>query len=199
MQRVAERTAEKVSCPCWNLSVGYYFRWDSRFRANLALAGRYVVILASVNPPPAFVARVSPTSEEANKALLRRAFEAWNEQDRDAFAACHADDVVLHGADETVEGLDDVLAVQWGFFDAFPDTVLTLSDSIAERDLVALRYTATGTHDGAFENIEPTGNTFEMSLMAMVRVAGGAITEKWVRMDALGLLEQLDALDSPVV
>jgi predicted ester cyclase len=53
---------------------------------------------------------------------------------------------------------------------------------------VALRYTASGTYEGSVEGAEPTGRPFNMSSMAMVRVADGVIAEKWVRVDALGLL-----------
>jgi hypothetical protein len=91
-------------------------------------------------PPPRTVTiadrlrfRIGQTSETTNRDLGRRAFAAWNTGDREASAACHADDVVLHG-NEDVEGRDAVVAAQWGFFDAFPDTELVLEDVVAADD-----------------------------------------------------------------
>lgn len=142
---------------------------------------------------------MSSTIPEANKDVVREVFTTWNDKDRDGYMTCHADDVIIHGADGNGEGLDDLMDAQWGFFDAFPDTFLTLDEVISEGDLVSLRFTATGTHKGTFEGIEPTGKTFEISAMGMVRVADGKITEKWVQMDMLGLLQQLDAVESPAI
>lgn len=142
---------------------------------------------------------MSSTIPETNKDVVREVFTTWNNKDRDGYMACHADDVIIHGSDGNVEGLDDLMDAQWGFFDAFPDTRLTLDEVISEGDLVSLRFTATGTHKGTFEGIEPTGKTFEISAMGMVRVADGKITEKWVQMDMLGLLQQLDAVESPAI
>lgn len=142
---------------------------------------------------------MSRKTEETNKDVVRRVFTTWNNKDREGYVDCHADDVVIHGSEGNVEGIDDLMDAQWGFFDAFPDTVLTLDECIAEGDLVSLRYTATGTHEGTFEGIDPTGATVEFSAMGLVRVVQGKITEKWVQMDMLGLLHQLDAVESPAV
>lgn len=130
-------------------------------------------------------------SIEEHKELVRRAIDAWNEQDRDRFAACHAEDVVFHGANEDIHGRDEVMAHQWSFFDAFSDNTITVGSMIAENDTVALRYTTSGTHDGTFEGIEPTGERVDMAQMAMVRVDGGKIAEKWVQADTFGLIQQL--------
>lgn len=142
---------------------------------------------------------MSTSREEANKAVVERVFSTWNEQDKAGFADCHAEDVVIHGADSDVKGLDDLLTAQWGFFDSFSDTRLTLDACIAENDLVSLRYTATGTHDGPFEGLAPTGTEVEFGAMGMVRVIDGKITDKWVQLDMVSLLAQLDAIDSPVI
>lgn len=107
--------------------------------------------------------------------------------------------MVIRGSDGDVEGIDELMDAQWGFFDAFPDATLALDACIAEGDLVSLRYTARGTHKGSFQGVEPTGNAVEFSAMGMVRVADGKITEKWVQLDALGLLDQFDAVESPAV
>ncbi|WP_435365854.1 ester cyclase [Haloarchaeobius sp. DYHT-AS-18] len=141
---------------------------------------------------------MSTSLEEANKAVVERVFSTWNEQDKAGFADCHAEDVVIHGADD-VNGLENLLTVQWGFFDAFSDTRLTLEECLAEGDLVSLRYTANGTHDGTFEGLAPTGTEVEFTAMGMVRVVDGKITDKWVQLDMLSLLAQLDAIESPVV
>jgi predicted ester cyclase len=45
---------------------------------------------------------------------------------------------------------------------AFPDSICTVNDIIAEKDRVAFRISWTGTHKGEFMGIAPTGKNFKM-------------------------------------
>jgi predicted ester cyclase len=53
----------------------------------------------------------------------------------------------------------------------------------------------TGTHEGDYLGIAPTGRTVTMTEMAIFRVLKGKIVEQWSSPDLLGLLTQLDAVD----
>ena len=78
---------------------------------------------------------------------------------------------------------------------AFPDLAVTVEDQVAERDLVATRWTATGTHSGVLFGIEPTMRRVRVSAMHMHRVRESRLIEHWEVIDLHGLLAQLRGHD----
>jgi len=80
------------------------------------------------------------------------------------------------------------------FRQAFPDAQFTLGDRIAGDDRIAVRWTMHGTHQGEFQGIPATGNLVTVTGMAIHHFAGEQIQESWDYFDALGLLQQLDAI-----
>lgn len=78
---------------------------------------------------------------------------------------------------------------------AFPDLELTVEQQVAEGDLVATRWRATGTHTGPFLGLAPTGRRATWTGVWLQRVAGGRIAEgqDWGVWDRAGLLDQLRA------
>jgi predicted ester cyclase len=79
---------------------------------------------------------------------------------------------------------------------AFPDLAVTVEEQVADRDLVATRWSATGTHSGALFGIEPTRRRVRVSAMHMHRVEGDRFIEHWEVLDLHGLLAQLTRPDS---
>jgi steroid delta-isomerase-like uncharacterized protein len=82
---------------------------------------------------------------------------------------------------------------------AFPDLRIEEHESIAEGDLVAARWTASGTHTGpAFAGLpEASGRRFEITGMSFYRVRDGRIVEGWVNDDTLTMAVQLGLLHPP--
>ena len=66
-----------------------------------------------------------------------------------------------------------------------------IEDLVAEGDLVAVRGTWRGTHQGPFRGVPPIGRRIELSCMAFWRIAGGQIRESWNLIDLPTLLRQL--------
>ncbi len=62
---------------------------------------------------------------------------------------------------------------------------------LAEGDMVALYFTATGTHRGAFFGAPPTGNAVRFLGVYHCRIADGTIVEDWDVVDALAELHHL--------
>jgi predicted ester cyclase len=83
------------------------------------------------------------------------------------------------------------------FYAAFPDLSHTVEEQVAEGDLVVSRFTVRGTHRGEFQGIPPTGKQFEVTAVAIDRIAGGKIVERWGQLDALGLMQQLGVIPGP--
>lgn len=128
---------------------------------------------------------------ESNKELVRRVNDGLNDQDPELFTEHHAEDVVLHTVGEEIHGIEAALAHEQALWRAFPDLHHTTEDVLAEGEKVAYRFTASGTHEGPFQGIEPTGNSFEISGQGIVRVEDGELAEVWLNYDTLGMMQQL--------
>ena len=76
---------------------------------------------------------------------------------------------------------------------AFPDRVDVIDEVIAEGDRVGMLFRITGTHTGNLYGIPPTGRKVNALEIAILRVAGGRVTEGWFMADEAGLLKQLGA------
>jgi predicted ester cyclase len=57
--------------------------------------------------------------------------------------------------------------------------------------MVAWRWRFRGTHTGPFMRIPATGTQITGTGIAIYRMAGGQIVERWDQTDALGMLQQL--------
>lgn len=135
--------------------------------------------------------------EQDNKELVQQHFSAVNERDRDAIAGLHAEDVVVHSGGRELRGLEAVVKSWWAQLDAVPDLTDTIDMLVAEGDTVAVRYTTTGTHEGEFRGIEPTGTELEITSMAVVRIDDGELAEWWNHPDRFGLFRQLGVVEHP--
>jgi steroid delta-isomerase-like uncharacterized protein len=80
---------------------------------------------------------------------------------------------------------------------AFPDLQATIDDIIAEGDKVVIRQTWTGTHQGEFMGVPPTGKSVSIGVIDIIRVDGGKFVEHWGQMDSMGLMQQLGAIPMP--
>jgi predicted ester cyclase len=84
------------------------------------------------------------------------------------------------------------------FRHAMPDYAVTHEDVIVQGDKVAVRNTVSGTHQGAFMGIQPTGRHIEMRTMDVHQVRDGKIVVTWHLEDFAGLMAQLNApADAP--
>ncbi len=80
---------------------------------------------------------------------------------------------------------------------AFPGYEFIVDDVIAEGDKVALRATFKGTHKAEFQGIAPTGRGVTLPVQIIYRLANGRITEHWLSVDSLSLLQHLGAVPEP--
>lgn len=132
-------------------------------------------------------------STAANKATMRRAMEALNQEnwanlmgeffpsaaDANEFRFWHAP-----------------------FRAAFPDYHATIDEMIAEGDKVVVRQTVRATHAGEYpywelKGIAPTGKQLEWNEVQILRVADGKILDGWLIVDGVSRLQQLGVLPPP--
>jgi predicted ester cyclase len=83
-----------------------------------------------------------------------------------------------------------------GFRSAFPDVSLAIEDIFSEDNYVIFRSTLSGTHQGVFQGIQPTGKTVTITLIDVIRVEHGKFIEHWGGPDLFDLLKQLGAVFS---
>lgn len=74
---------------------------------------------------------------------------------------------------------------------AFPDAHIEPAHLVADDDNIAIAYTLTGTHEGEFHGLAPTGKTIEVRGMQLARFENAEIVERWGSSDELGILTQL--------
>jgi steroid delta-isomerase-like uncharacterized protein len=137
---------------------------------------------------------------EENKALVRRFIEeVWNGGNLDVVDELIAENHVDHDPAQAggPGGRQGARAFVEMYRAAFPDTHLEITEMIAEGDLVAITWTATGTHQGELMGIAPTGRSVTVTGIGVDRISGGQIVESWANYDALGMLAQLGAIPAP--
>src|SRR3712207_1498494 len=69
------------------------------------------------------------------------------------------------------------------FHEAFPDVECTLHDIFAQADRVAYRWSASGTHQGEWAGIPPTGLHITARGITIFRIVGGKCVEGWASVD----------------
>ena len=134
------------------------------------------------------------TSLDGNKALARRYIEeVFNRGNLSAVDDTMAPDVVYHDSlsDSPLQGREGAKAFAAALRQSFPDLHLDIEDVIAEDDRVVLRWTARGTHRGAFLGVPPTGAAVRFTGIDIVRIADGRIQEGWAEESNLATLGQL--------
>ncbi len=135
-------------------------------------------------------------SIEENKALIRRSLEEiWNKGNHDATDTFYAVDGIDHNAPPgSPPGFGFMKQFHTMVFAAFSDVRVNVKDFIAEGDKVVCRFTASGTHQGEFMGIPPTGKQFTIMEIRIYRVVGGKIVECWGLFDQMGMMQQLGAI-----
>lgn len=77
---------------------------------------------------------------------------------------------------------------------AFPDLHVTVEELIEEGDKVVGRNSVTGTHQGEYMGIPPTGKSITYNEIMIFRFEGGRIAETWGVVDVFSQMKQLGAI-----
>jgi steroid delta-isomerase-like uncharacterized protein len=135
-----------------------------------------------------------PKSEEL-KGIVSSYVDIWNQHDPTALDTVFATDAVRHDpATGTSEGIESIRAIMQTLLNSFPDLVISVDQALADEDCVILRWTASGTHNGDFQGIPPSGKSFSVKGNSVYQCAGGKIIAEHTVWDTLGLLKQLGVI-----
>jgi steroid delta-isomerase-like uncharacterized protein len=133
-------------------------------------------------------------STEENKDLVRRFYEeVWDLGNTDFAFEVFAEDYVRHDfrPTETPPGPAGQKKIADDFRAAFPDLRVNVDMVFGEDEFVLGRWTATGTHLGAWGGREPSGKRVAFSAANIYRFEDGKVAEIWNHRDDLGLQQQV--------
>lgn len=161
----------------------------------MTLAAKYGIDIHGPLPqePDDFGGETNPTGEL--KSLNHRWIQAFNDRDWQTESALHSESfqAYLSGFAEPLDNAG------WSGFMAaittgFPDSRISIESCIAEGDTVVTRWTLTGTHQGLFQGIPPTGRPLRFAALEFNRAANGRFVEHWSMFDNLALVQQIGAM-----
>ncbi|WP_280239875.1 ester cyclase [Nocardia abscessus] len=142
---------------------------------------------------------MSTARATSNIATFSRLHDAVNSGDAEIISKTIdevvAPDLLFHAPvpmDATgAQALQQVWAV---LLRAFPDIHVAVEDVIAEGDKVVFRNTVTGTHQGEYRGLPPTGKSVTYNEIFIVRFADGRIAEIWGVVDVFAQMRQLGVI-----
>ncbi len=166
----------------------------------VAIAAAVVVGLEAVGRGTADTAAQEGTPVPGSvEAVSQRWYDGFNSGDLsiidEVLAPDWADYPPPPGPGTDVENYKQVVL---GTRAAFPDIRFETQDFIVDGDRVAVRSIATGTHEGEFLGIPPTGRVIEFQTIDIHRVVDGQIVETYHVEDLLSVLIQVGGF-SPAV
>jgi steroid delta-isomerase-like uncharacterized protein len=133
-------------------------------------------------------------SEDA-RSMVTRFYDGINAGNLGVIDELIADDFVereeFPGISRDKEGVRQFFTI---FRTAFPDMRMEAHEVLVDGDLACVRATMSGTHEGDFMGMPPSGKRFEVTGFDMVRIRDGRVVEHWGVMDAMKMMQQLGAM-----
>ncbi len=140
------------------------------------------------------------TTEETNRTQFRRTYEEmFNQGNLANVDELIAPDCINHEVPPGMNnrGPESMRRVVMMLRTAFPDLHFTIEELVAEGDTVVGRVTMSGTHQGPFMGIAPTGCSVRQVSAHFVRFRDGKGIEHRAVRDDLGLMQQLGVIPAP--
>ena len=134
------------------------------------------------------------SSSEGLRQVVRNLADTFNDPKvrESSYFDFYDDSLVIHGFPPNLpnnkEGFKQFIYLLWK---AFPDIRIIFEDIIIEGNKVVCRYYLTGTHNGAFEDLQSTGKKFKVNGMTEFSFRNTKIVERWNLVDMVSLKEQL--------
>ena len=141
----------------------------------------------------------SQNTTEENKRIVRDFIEAaFNQHRPDKAGEYMTPDIKWHGGTlGTVEGRDNFVGLIGAIVTALPDLRNVELDIIAERDIVSVRASVDGTHQGDLLGIPASGKHVTWDAIDNYRVVDGKIAEEWAADDLLAFVFGAGAYTPP--
>jgi steroid delta-isomerase-like uncharacterized protein len=133
------------------------------------------------------------------RVVALRWLKLWQGGDIADFDAIHAPSFIDHAPNGRPPDRAGFQTGLRSLYAAFPDFDLVVEDLVVDagQQKVAVRWSATGTHAGAFLGVEPTGRTIIFRGVEIVRIERDRIIERWGEWDGLDVVHKLARAAKP--
>jgi predicted ester cyclase len=129
--------------------------------------------------------------EAINKQIVMRFIEeVLNQGQIEVTDELVAHDFIGHWIGRDQEGRDGVRAFAARQRRESPDWHVEIEEVIAEGDKVVVRAIGSGTPAGPFLGLQPPAGKVRLPWIAIYRVVGGRIAERWTAADMASVLQQ---------
>ena len=137
---------------------------------------------------------------EANKAVVRKIEEAWNDNDLASLDAYFAPSFVQHsGMPGMTPSLETAKMAHQMTVGGFPDRRTRIEDIIADGDKVAVRMRMTGTYTNSLEflGVPAARQPVDVEWISIYGLKDGKVVEHRAIIDIPTLMQQLGAGAAP--
>ena len=156
------------------------------------------IVIAGLLAGAAADGRAVAQDAPPGRRIVEHFAAALSAHDIAAFAALFAEDYVNHqtsaAAPPPAPGVAPKQATV-GFFagrlKGLPDLAVAIEAMVAADDKVAASFVYSGTHDGTYLGVPPTGKKLRFTSCDIFRIRDGLIAEHWGMGDIAGVLAQL--------
>lgn len=128
--------------------------------------------------------------------LARRFADIMNSHDARRFEELVPEDYINHNP-FVAPGRAGLIAFMSQWFEAIPDTQVTVEDVLVSGDSVVGRYTYRGRHSGTFMGVPASGAEVAMRSIDIWRVRDGLLVEHWDELNSLEVFQQIGAIPAP--
>ena len=136
---------------------------------------------------------------EANKDVVRRYQEAYNNNDLDVLDEVLDPHWTSNGWPEDVpQSIEAAKEFYRGALQSFPDFKIITLHLLAEGDWVVQRGLLRATFEGELGGLPPTGQVVVSGVISMFRIADGKIVEHWAYADDMSFFQGL-GVDVPAI
>jgi predicted ester cyclase len=134
-----------------------------------------------------------------NRNLIREITEViWNNRGLDRIAEFYAPDFVADYRPYNLrKGYEGIRAMVEGAWTAFPDYHEEIHEIVAEGDRIVLHLTISGTQQGQWGPLPPTGKRAEFDEIVILQIRDGKIVRQRGVVDNLSALRQLGVVPTP--
>lgn len=148
-------------------------------------------------PPSGEPPAGTPGTPEENKRLMRESVEWLAEGRMEPFFDLIHEDAIDHAAIPGQGPGREGVKFRLQMLQGLSEPRFRIVDQVAEGELVSGRYRFSGIHTGDMMGMPPTGKSFEVDAMDMVRFRDGKLVEHWGLIDFPSMMAQLGLMPAP--
>ncbi len=115
--------------------------------------------------------------------------EIFNARNTEAAKNFVTPDIVYHGMDEEIKGIEDFKKWVSEDLSAFPDMKVTILDDFGDENKMAVRWTLKATHEKDFADFPATHKKIETRGVEILYFEGDKIKEAWTVADMSPLIQ----------